>query len=50
MHYSHTSSQDVHSEGKLLDHLLSKSYVSGVYLGEQNLCIEWYQTPDQKVC
>ena len=30
----------VHSEEKMLDHLLNKPYVNGVYLEEQNLYLE----------
>ena len=38
-----TSSQltaEIHSEGEILDHLLNKPYVNGVFLTEKNLSLK----------
>ena len=39
----------MHSEEKILDHLLNKTFENGFYLGEQNLHLKYYQTHDQQV-
>ena len=40
----------VHSEGKILDHLIIKHFINDISLEEQNLYLKCYQNLEQREC